>query len=96
MEYQTRTREVPWMNWLAGMAIGALAMYIADPSEGRRRRALLQDKMNSYSARTQRVVGGKMRDARNRLSGLQAEAMRMMSSPQAKPIDNHVLEARVR
>ena len=96
MEYQTRTSEAPWMNWLAGMAIGALAMYIADPSEGRRRRALLQDKMSSYSAKTQQVVGGKMRDARNRLSGLQAEAMRMMSSRQAKPIDNHVLEARVR
>ncbi len=96
MEYQTRTSEAPWMNWLAGMAIGALAMYIADPSEGRRRRALLQDKMSSYSAKTQRMVGGKMRDARNRLSGMQAEAMRMMSSRQAKPIDNHVLEARVR
>jgi len=63
------------MNWLAGMAIGALAMYIADPSEGRRRRALLQDKMTNYSARTQKMVGGKVRDARNRLSGLQAEAI---------------------
>ena len=96
MEYQTRTSEAPWMNWLAGMAIGALAMYIADPSEGRRRRALLQDKMSSYSARTQKMVGGKVRDARNRLSGLQAEAMRMITPRQAKPIDNHVLEARVR
>ncbi len=96
MEYQTRTSEAPWMNWLAGMAVGALAMYIADPSEGRRRRALLQDKMSSYSLRTQRVVGGKVRDARNRLGGLQAEAMRMITPRQAKPIDNHVLEARVR
>ncbi len=97
MEFQTRTRdETAWMSWMAGMAIGAIAMYIADPSEGRRRRALLQDKMSSYSARTQRVVSGKMRDARNRFSGLQAEAMRMISPRQAKPIDNHVLEARVR
>ncbi len=84
------------MGWLGGMAIGALAMYIADPAEGRRRRALLQDKMTHYSHQTQKMVGGKVRDARNRLTGLQAEAMKMMSSRQAKPLDNHVLEARVR
>lgn len=96
MEYQTRTSETPWINWLAGMAVGALAMYIADPAEGRRRRALLQDKMTSYTHKTQQMVGGTVRDARNRLTGLQAEAMRMISSRQAKPIDNHVLEARVR
>lgn len=96
MEFQTRSGDNAWTNWLAGMAVGALAMYIADPSEGRRRRALLQDKMSSYSLRTQQVVGSKVRDARNRFSGLQAEAMRMIAPRQAKPIDNHVLEARVR
>ncbi len=97
MEYQTtRSRDLQWMNWLGGMAVGALAMYIADPAEGRRRRALLQDKMTHYSAQTQKAVGAKVRDARNRLTGLQAEAMRMVSSRQAKPIDDHVLEARVR
>ncbi len=96
MEYQTRSRDTQWMGWLGGIALGALAMYVADPSEGRRRRALLQDKVTHYSKQTQRMVGGTMRDARNRLTGLQAEAMRMVSSRQAKPIDNHVLEARVR
>lgn len=96
MEYQTRNRETPWMNWLGGIALGALAMYIADPAEGRRRRSLLQDKVTHYSRETQRMVGGTMRDARNRLSGLQAEALRKLSPRQAKPIDNHVLEARVR
>ena len=96
MEYQTRSRDTQWMGWLGGIALGALAMYVADPSEGRRRRALLQDKVTHYSKETQRMVGGTMRDARNRLSGLQAEAMRMVSSRQSKPIDNHVLEARVR
>lgn len=96
MEYQTRSRDTQWMGWLGGIALGALAMYVADPSEGRRRRALLQDKVTHYSKETQRMVGGTMRDARNRLTGLQAEAMRMVSSRQAKPLDNHVLEARVR
>ncbi len=96
MEFQTRTRDIQWTNWLAGIAVGALAMYIADPAEGRRRRALLQDKMSSYSQRTQELMGSTMRDARNRLTGLQAEARRLISTRQAKPIDNHVLEARVR
>lgn len=97
MEYQTaRSRDMQWMGWLGGMAIGALAMYIADPAEGRRRRALLQDKMAHYSHQTQKMVGGKVRDARNRLTGLQAEAMNLMHSRRAKPLDNHVLEARVR
>lgn len=96
MEFHTRTSDTSWMNWLAGMAVGALAMYVADPAEGRRRRALLQDKMSSYSLRTQKIVGSTMRDARNRMSGLQAEALRMISPQRAKPIDNHVLEARIR
>lgn len=96
MEYQTRSRDTQWMNWLGGIALGALAMYVADPSEGRRRRALLQDKVTHYSKQTQRMVGGTLRDARNRLSGLQAEALRRVSPRDAKPIDNHVLEARVR
>ncbi len=96
MEYRTRSNDLTWTNWLAGMAVGALSMYIADPSEGRRRRALLQDKVSSYSSKAQEMVEDRMRDARNRFSGLQSEAMKMMSSRQAKPIDNHVLEARVR
>lgn len=97
MEYQTtRNTDMQWLNWLGGMAVGALAMYIADPSEGRRRRALLQDKMTHYSHQTQKAVGRTVRDARNRITGLQAEASRMMSGREAKPLDNHVLEARVR
>lgn len=97
MEYQTtRNTDMQWLNWLGGMAVGALAMYIADPSEGRRRRALLQDKMTHYSHQTQKMVGSTVRDARNRLTGLQAEASKMISGRQAKPLDNHVLEARVR
>lgn len=96
MEYQTQSRDTAWMGWLGGIALGALAMYIADPSEGRRRRALLQDKVTHYSNQTQRMVSGTVRDARNRLTGLQHEAMRMVGSRQAKPLDNHVLEARVR
>ncbi len=96
MEYQTRRQALPCMNLLGGVALGALAMYVADPSQGRRRRALLQDKVSSATHRTSNLVNQTMRDAKHRLAGLQAEAMRAISSRDVKPLDNHVLEARVR
>ncbi len=96
MQYQTRRQALPWMNLLGGVALGALAMYVADPSQGRRRRAVLQDKVSSATHSTSKLVNQTMRDAKHRLAGLQAEAMRVISPRDVKPIDNHVLEARVR
>ena len=96
MEYQTRSTEIPWLSWMGGIALGALAMYIADPVQGRRRRALIQDKLTHVTHSTSRLMDQTLHDAHNRWSGLQASAMRMLSPRQAKPIDDHVLEARVR
>ncbi len=96
MEYQTRGMELSWTSLMGGLALGALAMYVADPSQGRRRRALLQDKMSGATHKTTQLMNQTLRDTRNRLTGLQAEARRMITSRQAKPIDDHVLEARVR
>lgn len=96
MEYETRSRDLPWAGLLGGLALGALAMYIADPSQGRRRRALLQDKVHSVTNQTTHSVTEKLRDTRHRLAGLQAEAAHLLTPSQTKPIDDHVLEARVR
>ncbi len=96
VEYQTRSMELSWTSLIGGLALGALAMYVTDPSQGRRRRALLQDKMTSATHKSSQLMSQTLRDTRNRLTGLQAEAKRMMASRQAKPIDDHVLEARVR
>lgn len=96
MDYETRSTDLSWMNWLGALAVGALAMYIADPSQGRRRRALMQDKVTSATHKASTAVNQRVHDARNRLSGLQAEASRLLSPRHAKPIDDHVLEARVR
>lgn len=96
MEYETSSRNVQWAGLLGGLALGALAMYIADPSQGRRRRALLQDKVSSVSHQTTHALSQKLRDTGNRLSGLQAGAMHFFSRRDAKPIDDHVLAARVR
>jgi len=96
VEYQTRSTEIPWLSWMGGIALGAIAMYIADPVQGRRRRALIQDKLTHVTHATSRLMDQTLHDAHNRWSGLQASAMRMISPRQAKPIDDHVLEARVR
>lgn len=81
---------------IGGIALGALAMYLTDPVQGRRRRAMAQDKMRSMTHRTGDRVGSVMRDASHRLSGLQAQAGRLIGQRNYKPIDDHVLEARVR
>lgn len=96
MEYQKRSTEIPWLTWMGGIALGALAMYIADPVQGRRRRALLQDKLTHVTNSTSRLMDQTLHDAQNRWSGLQASAMQLLLPQQAKPIDDHVLEARVR
>ena len=96
MNHQNRSGALPWTSLIGGLALGALAMYLTDPVQGRRRRALLQDKMTSATHRTSQLMSQTLRDTRNRLAGLQAEARRIITSSQAKPIDDHVLEARVR
>ena len=97
MEYRTQNMDTTWMKWLAGVALGALAMYISDPSVGRQRRALLKDKMTHYRLHTQKLFNSRMRDARNRMAGLQAEATRFLaarkpesSNPQVVDISSHV------
>ncbi len=82
-------------TWLGGIALGAVAMYLADPSQGRRRRAMAQDKMRSVTHKTGNAINAAVRDTGNRLTGLQARANRVMGKS-AKPIDNHVLTARVK
>ena len=97
MEYRTQSMDTTWMKWLAGVALGALAMYISDPSVGRQRRALLKDKMTHYRLHTKKLFNSRMRDARNRIAGLQAEATRFLaarkpesSNPQVVDISSHV------
>jgi len=79
VEYRTQSMDTTWMKWLAGVAVGALAMYISDPAVGRQRRALLKDKITHYRSRTQKLFSSRVRDVRNRLSGLQAEATKYLA-----------------
>ncbi len=57
----------------AGLALGALAMFILDPQQGRRRRALARDKMVRAKHEVSDFVAGTTQDLRNRAYGLAAE-----------------------
>ncbi|MDB5796687.1 MAG: hypothetical protein JWP36_589 [Paucimonas sp.] len=81
---------------LGGVALGAVAMYLADPDQGRRRRAIVQDTARNLGSRTGDVVNSAWRDASGRFSGWQETATRLIGPRSSKPIDDHVLEARVR
>lgn len=84
-------------KWLGGIALGAVAMYLADPAQGRRRRAAAQERMRSLTKKTRGALNAAVHDASDRWSDLQVQANRIIGDAnQSKPIDNHVLEARVR
>jgi hypothetical protein len=69
--------EINWM--LGGIALGALIMFLLDPSKGRRRRALARDKMHSATLKAHKRIDAKSRDIANRAKGLRAKASHILS-----------------
>ena len=57
-----------------GVAAGALTMYFYDPEQGRRRRALCMDQLNSAAGTVKDAVESTAHDLTNRARGLVAEA----------------------
>ncbi|SNS83420.1 YtxH-like protein [Noviherbaspirillum humi] len=62
-----------WM--IAGAAVGALTMFLADPDQGRRRRAMANDKLRSAA----NSVSSTSRDLGSRAQGLMASARSKVS-----------------
>ena len=60
-------------GFLLGAGIGAAAMYLLDPHDGARRRALVGDKITRYSRLARENLSGRVEDARHRSSGMMAE-----------------------
>lgn len=67
------------LGWLSGAALGAAAMYMWDPVQGRRRRALTGDKVRSLSTKTGDAISVASRDLGNRVQGLRAQASHAFS-----------------
>jgi hypothetical protein len=59
---------------LGAAGIGAAAMYLLDPQQGNRRRALIRDKMVKLNRQTQEAVTGRVQDLSNRAKGMLHEA----------------------
>ncbi|HEX9149329.1 MAG TPA: YtxH domain-containing protein, partial [Thermoanaerobaculia bacterium] len=59
-----------WMVAPLGAGIGAALMYLFDPERGKRRRALVRDKLVHATHATAQKVGVASRDATNHLQGL--------------------------
>jgi hypothetical protein len=79
---------------LASAGFGAGAMYLLDPSHGRRRRARLSEAATHAAHRGRAIVGMTARDVQHRLSGLTARTLdRVIEEP--APSDD-VLAERVR
>ena len=79
---------------LTGAGVGAVAMYLLDPSRGRSRRAHLAGAASHVSHRAQAVAGMTARDVRHRVSGLAARTLGQLVE-EGTP-SNEVLGERVR
>jgi uncharacterized membrane protein len=83
----------PIARTMVGAVFGAVAMYWLDPAAGRRRRALLRDRMGSTVADAGDAVGAAGRDLLNRTQGVDA---RMRAGLTADEATDEVLTERVR
>jgi len=78
---------------VGGVGLGAALMYIFDPDRGKRRRALLRDKVETAANKVGDTAGKMGRDLRNRANGVVAETKAIFSSEE---ISDEVLVDRVR
>jgi uncharacterized membrane protein len=90
----TMERQLKITPFLIGAGLGATVMCLLDPSMGRRRRALLQDKSRHYANVARTGAGKATRDAGNRLAGARHRAASLLSRGEEVPDD--VVADRVR
>lgn len=78
---------------VGGLGVGAALMYLFDPERGKRRRALLRDKVSHVTHSTREKVDVKSRDAANRLHGLLARTRSFLTKER---VPDTVVAERVR
>ena len=87
MRYTDNTAAV-----LTGASLGAAMMFLLDPNRGRRRRALMRDKLVRSAHVTTDTLQGVSRDLGNRMTG----AVASWRGHGEEPVDDQVLVERVR
>src|SRR3954462_14066795 len=89
------SRTFIWM--IAGLCLGALALYIFDPISGRRRRSYAKDKGRSLGREAMEGVQGQFQDIKNRAQGAYHEAKEAVSETMTHPhVKDETLVKRVR
>ena len=85
---------------IGALALGAGLMFLLDPSQGRRRRALLRDKTTSMATRGAHYAASTGRHIANRATGLAHEATSavkgMVGGGDGAEVDDQTLAERVR
>ncbi|MCW5977437.1 MAG: SRPBCC family protein [Bryobacteraceae bacterium] len=87
------------VSLIGGLGLGCGLMYFLDPDRGRRRRAVMRDKLAAGGHRLQRELGKAKRDIENRAAGVEAQAKQAVTgalSRRREEVDDGVLAARVR
>ncbi len=83
-------------NLMVAMGTGAALAFMADPVSGRRRRALVRDKVVRATHKTRDAFDATMRDMANRTRGIRAATLGRRSNGAADTVDDAVLLERVR
>jgi hypothetical protein len=78
---------------LGGIGLAAGVMYFLDPTAGRRRRALVRDKMFGWTRRGRRTLDAAATDMSNRIQGTISH---MGTGEHGHVVDDPVLESRIR
>lgn len=77
---------------MSGLGVGAALMYLFDPEEGNRRRAVLRDKAMSISNKAQDAMTGRAQDLSNRAKGLLHETRSTFGGSPAETADNQTFQ----
>ena len=81
------------LSWIGPLSLGAALMYLLDPADGRRRRAIIRDKSVRLARETSEGAAGIATDLQNRAIGVASELRGQLDTG---PVDDAVLAARVR
>lgn len=82
-----------FFSLVGALALGVTAMYYFDPQQGRRRRALVEDKVSHMSHDTRDYLEGRRKRAADRVRGLVAQVRARLSS---EPFSDQQLLGHVR
>ena len=74
------------MKAIVALGLGALAMYLLDPQQGRRRRALLRDQVTHAKRVVRERASGAARDLSNRAYGTAVEARKAVTPESAQQL----------